>query len=348
MIEFDRDINLYYIKRLSPNISSRRRRFMEFRIVDVMKPIDTLVNFCAGIKPGENALIIAETNSDMLLIRSLAAAINAAGGIPTITIMGTPDPPRVTKPIGEAAKGSDVVFLATHTRVVHDHTLRYAQLEYGTRFIHMVDKAEDLLKPSINIDYDVLYRVTMKLADEISKSDKFELTCDRGSHLTASVKGREVGREVGVARDPASFSRFPAGEIYLTPVEGTGEGTILFDLFSRFGRLKEPVKFTLSKGWVTEIEGGDEADTLRKLFESVENMKFFAEIGMGTNDAARVTDDKFLREEISMAGTVHIGFGDSTGYGGRVRCKIHRDGFILKPTVKLDGKTVVEKGQLKI
>jgi leucyl aminopeptidase (aminopeptidase T) len=70
-----------------------------------------------------------------------------------------------------------------------------------------------------------------------------------------------------------------------------------------------------------------------------------AEFGIGTNPKARLG---IVLEGEKVLGTCHIALGDNSTFGGRVRAGIHIDGIILKPTVKLDEKILMENGRLKI
>lgn len=69
-----------------------------------------------------------------------------------------------------------------------------------------------------------------------------------------------------------------------------------------------------------------------------------AELGIGTNDRARITGN--VLEDEKAIGTAHIAFGDNKSMGGTVRVASHLDGVILSPTVLIDGKPVLEGGEL--
>jgi leucyl aminopeptidase (aminopeptidase T) len=52
-----------------------------------------------------------------------------------------------------------------------------------------------------------------------------------------------------------------------------------------------------------------------------------------------------MLEDQKAKGTVHIGFGDNTTFGGEVRCDMHNDGMLKTPTLEIDDITVLEKGR---
>jgi len=69
-----------------------------------------------------------------------------------------------------------------------------------------------------------------------------------------------------------------------------------------------------------------------------------AELGIGTNDKARVTG--VILEDEKIYGTVHIALGSSDTFGGTVAAGIHVDGIITRPKLFLDGKLVVGEGKV--
>jgi aminopeptidase len=69
-----------------------------------------------------------------------------------------------------------------------------------------------------------------------------------------------------------------------------------------------------------------------------------AELGIGTNPAARLTGN--VLEDEKALGTIHLAFGTSLGIGGVNRSSVHIDGLVLRPTVELDGRMLMEDGTL--
>jgi leucyl aminopeptidase (aminopeptidase T) len=105
---------------------------------------------------------------------------------------------------------------------------------------------------------------------------------------------------------------------------------------------KTHVKF--ENGRATEIRGNK--GLVKRLDYSGPKSRNLAEFGIGTNPRARLIGN--VLEDEKVLGTCHIALGDNSTFGGRVRVGIHVDGIILKPTVKLDGKILMENGRLKI
>ncbi|MEM4409645.1 MAG: hypothetical protein QXI19_12975, partial [Candidatus Caldarchaeum sp.] len=96
-----------------------------------------------------------------------------------------------------------------------------------------------------------------------------------------------------------------------------------------------------------EITGGAAARKLLSIMEPHGTLAFnIAELGIGTNDVARVRGN--LLEDEKALGTAHIAFGDNKSMGGTVRVASHLDGVILKPTITIDGRKIMDGGTLLI
>ena len=68
-----------------------------------------------------------------------------------------------------------------------------------------------------------------------------------------------------------------------------------------------------------------------------------AELGVGTNDRARLTGN--ILEDEKMLGTVHVAFGASAGIGGTVAVPIHLDVMVTDATLTVGGVAVLEGGR---
>jgi leucyl aminopeptidase (aminopeptidase T) len=111
------------------------------------------------------------------------------------------------------------------------------------------------------------------------------------------------------------------------------------------GQLDEPITLEIEDGFVSDVDGGSQADELRELIEqSDENAGNLAEFAMGTNPKAKLIGN--LAEDKKRSGTVHFAIGDNESLGGTRKSDIHLDGVVRTPTVELDGETVVENGHL--
>jgi leucyl aminopeptidase (aminopeptidase T) len=113
------------------------------------------------------------------------------------------------------------------------------------------------------------------------------------------------------------------------------------------GLVDEPIRLTFERGKIVAIEGGRAAASTREAIAgSGEGADVIAELGIGTNERARITGSVITDEKV--LGTAHVAFGDNAGesYGGDNRASIHVDGVMADATIEADGVVVLSGGAL--
>jgi leucyl aminopeptidase (aminopeptidase T) len=308
-------------------------------------------------KAGDRILIMTDTNMDPGLWQGLHSAALALDMEPMVTIM-KPRATHSTNPpeaIRQAALASDVdlcIYL-TSTAMAHSK-LTDEFIDKGKRFILMEELTPAMLAADgpASVDYFALNALGLALAKVFSEGENIHVTCPNGTDLTASIKGR-AGRSIAglpLIMKPGGGGgcAFPDGEAHVCPVEGTGEGMIVFDVTAHnVGLIEEPMRLTVEKGWVTKIEGGREADIWRKLlaqFEDANNYNCPAEIAIGLNP--RVTPTGSMRTDKKMYGCSHIGIGDTIALGGTCHARLRLEGVIRAPEITVDGQVLTRGGDI--
>jgi leucyl aminopeptidase (aminopeptidase T) len=168
-----------------------------------------------------------------------------------------------------------------------------------------------------------------------------------GSHrLRMSVEGRNAVASTGVYREPGRSGNLPSGEAFLAPVEGTSEGELLVGgSIAGVGRLSELVLLKISEGMLASASG-QEGERLLDLLDRFPKGRNVAELGVGTNDRARLTG--VTLEDEKIYGTIHIAFGSNDTFGGTVAAGVHLDAVVLEPELYLDDRLVVGQGRVRI
>jgi leucyl aminopeptidase (aminopeptidase T) len=197
-------------------------------------------------------------------------------------------------------------------------------------------------------DYDKVDRITREVAHLMSEARTARVRTPAGTDLTMSLAGRAAVALTGRVGGPGTFAAMPDGEAAISPVEGTSEGTLVVDhTMDNLGLLDRPIRMRTQNGRVTEISGGTSADQLRALIAGADaNATNIAEFAIGTNDRARLIGS--MTEDKKYWGSVHVAIGDNHVIGGTVVSELHLDGLLLRPTVELDGKTIVQDGRLLV
>jgi len=312
----------------------------------MMRTAQRIILHAARIQPGENVCIVADT-STFSIAKVLAEASYAAGAETVLTIM-TPremhgnEPPRV---VASAMLGAEVILAPTTYAITHTRA-RLEASKRGARTVILRGIDEDsMIHGAMLADYDEVFATSNRLATRLGQAKMIKLATDSGTDVIFSVEGRKGLALGGMATEPGTFTSLPSGEAAIAPLEGKTQGHIIIDFaMDGIGLLAEPIRLEVREGRVLSIEGGKEAQQLKKLLEGDENAFNIAEFAIGTNPKSRMKGN--MAEDKILRGCVHIAVGDNHTIGGRLESKVHLDGVILNPTVEIDGYLIVNKGKL--
>lgn len=308
-----------------------------------------VVEECLDVRPDEEVLIITDgRKTDVAL--SIATAVEAAGATPVTSIMPLLDshgnePPDV---IAEGMISADVAFTCTTHAITHTHA-RLEAAESGTRIGILRSVTEDMMvEGAMSIDFEEVRRRTEAVRKVLNDASYAHVTSDKGTDIEFSLEGVDAFSLDGYFHEEYGFATLPPGESPTHPVEGTANGTIVFDVsMDNIGQLSEPITLDVEDGFVREVRGGSEADELRNIIEANDdNAGNLAEFAIGTNPKAKLIGN--LAEDKKRAGTVHFAVGDNESLGGSLKSDIHLDGVIRRPTVRLDDTVIVDNGHLTI
>ena len=97
------------------------------------------------------------------------------------------------------------------------------------------------------------------------------------------------------------------------------------------------------EGRIVAADGGLGPEFIELLLAHGELGTNLAELGVGTNDRARLTGN--VLEDEKILGTVHVAFGASTGIGGTVSVPIHLDVVVVDASLEVDGRPVLDNGR---
>jgi len=311
-----------------------------------MKGARIAVETCMKVKPEETVLIVTDTKR-LRIAEAIAYASASIGAKTVTTIMETAQEhaKEPSKPVAEAMKAAEVVLILTTESFSHTDARR-AATKAGARIASMPGITEDMMRVGgLTADYKQIAALTDKVANILEKAKKVRVATPSGTDLTMSVEERSPERDTGLYHKAGEWGNLPAGEVCLAPVEGTTNGVLVLD--SMGSTVTQPLKITVKDGWAKRFDGPDAAKLESLLKSADENAYNIGELGIGTNPKARITG-KVLEDE-KVLGTVHIALGDNTSYqGGHTKSKIHLDGILFQPTVKVDTRLLMQKGKLLV
>jgi len=227
----------------------------------------------------------------------------------------------------------DCVIALSHYSTSHTRFRDFLTRICGCRYASMPLFEVSMLEGAMRVDWKALAKRTIALSKTVAKAEYIRITTPNGTQIAFSKKGRKALPDTGILTKKGSFGNLPAGEVFLAPVEGTANGRLVLE-WAPTRQLSSPVTLTVRNGVVTDVSGEDEyaRHLHNKLSERAENRNI-AELGIGTNDAAKRPDN--ILESEKILGTIHIALGDNSSFGGKVKTPFHQDFVFFRPTVTL-------------
>jgi leucyl aminopeptidase (aminopeptidase T) len=248
------------------------------------------------------------------------------------------EPPRT---VAGALAASDV-FIAPTTRSISHTVARKRANEAGARGATMPGVTEDMLARMMAGGFDLMARRSQQVARLLTDAAEAHVSCPRGTDFTLDLSGREGLPDDGILTEPGAFGNLPCGEGFIAPLAGEGRIVVAGTLAS-VGMADEPVTLTVAGGRLTAAERGLGPRFIELLRSAGENGTNLAELGVGTNERAKLTGQ--VLEDEKILGTVHVAFGASAGIGGTVTVPIHLDVVVLDATLDVGGRRVLDEGR---
>ncbi len=306
------------------------------------------VGDCLAVKEGEKVLVI--TDRPLRPVAELLWEECKGRGTDAILVEISPrsshgeEPP---EPLAGLMMKADVLIIPTSKSMSHTNARREA-CRAGARCVTLPGIREETFRRALNADYTRIAELSRKLADLLTQGEEAQVLTPAGTNISFSLKGRAGHADTGIVHKAGDFSNLPAGEAYIAPVEGTAQGVIVVDgAIADKGEIEEPIRIPVKDGYAEGISGGMLAGSVESLIEPFgKPARNIAELGIGTNPKAKLIGS--VLEDEKVLGTVHIALGDNLSMGGTVKVPSHLDGILLKPTLEIDGRVIMEDGTLRI
>jgi leucyl aminopeptidase (aminopeptidase T) len=297
----------------------------------------------AALKAGERVLIVADPER-MAVGRAFFYAAAALGSDPVLSVIRTREGPGLEPPdlLAASMLEADVVLLATVHSLTHTHARRAAN-RAGARVVSMPGVTEEMLDGgALTVDHTQLQASMRRLQRKLRAALSVHIVTVAGTDLTLSTRGREWNfSDTGVASKKGDVTTLPAGEIFVSPLEGTAEGRLVADAFFQ-EPLHAPATIQVTEGHAAKVVGAEAA--VSEMNRGGKDGRNLAKLGLGLNPRARAVAD--LPEAEKALGAVHLVFGDSLPYGGKVSSGVKVDAILTAATFEVDGKAITEKGKV--
>ena len=309
---------------------------------ELERAVDTVVRQCLGVASGENVVVVADATTRRTG-NMLREAASQAGADAVVMVMdpreadGQEPPP----PVAAALAASDVYIVPTARSLSHTRARR-AATDAGARGATLPGITDDILARLMACDFAALQRRSRALAELLTDADEAHFTCPNGSDMRLDLFARRGIADDGDLSRPGAFGNLPCGEGFIAPVGG--DGVVHATSLAGVGMVAErAARLTVENGELTDVEGPEGEELLRRLRAAGPHGVNLAELGIGTNERAGLIGN--VLEDEKILGTLHVAFGASAGFGGTVSVPIHLDCVVLSPTLDVGGTRVLEAGE---
>jgi hypothetical protein len=312
---------------------------------------------CLAVRPGEHFQALVDEPFAEVGGQLCEAALAAGAASAACVVVPDAARPLLTayEPlVASLAKTDALCFWFVHT---HDgefsgfrKPLYRRGLSEGTRIAFGGRMDRSILEHEMSADYGAVRELSAALAARLAGAHHVRVTTPAGTDCTFDVTGREWKLDDGVLDRPGAFGNLPAGEVFIAPLATGADGVCVIDrsiALAGEGLVDVPIALTFERGRIVAIAGGRAADSAREAIDNAgEGADVVAELGIGTNERARITGSVITDEKV--LGTAHVAFGDnaSGSYGGDNRAAIHVDGVMADATIEADGVVVLSAGAL--
>lgn len=310
--------------------------------MDVEDGARVVVRTCLGVQRDEDVLIITDDLQHDHANSFFLAALEARAHPLLVKTHVMHEGQEPADSLAELMKLMDVIIIVTKHSLSHTKARREAN-KAGARIASLPDlRRESLVDGGLTADFGEIDLLMRRIYRRIRGGKNVFITSAIGTNLSFNISGRKwVTDDTGVCNRRGGFTTLPAGEIFIAPVEGSGDGKLVVD-GSFMGLLDKSATVTVKEGLVTRIADAQKA--IREMNKSGREGRFLAKFGIGLNPRASITGN--ILEDEKKLGTINIGFGGNYAFGGQIRSEALVSAVINEPTVTVDDITLLEKGKL--
>lgn len=339
---------------------------------EFIRVVNMIYKDCCNLQPNTKVLVIVDSRTPPHVVSTFMGCAMAFGAEAMVAQNVTPPPPSVQPSI---KWNSMIVAASREADLIVDLAVGYAQfivdaVMRGARVIMPGDGTgahhieESLIRTMLAADIHALRHEADHISDLFTQASHCHITSEEGTDIEFNIEGLEGSPSDGFLWDPdkgewkSSWAIVPPAQPGLTVPAGSGNGVIAVDGFLLYEPAYDhetptsPVYLTIENGKLVDVKGHPLfAGRLRHWLDSLPDDSGCSgpiHFNIGTNPRAMMTQHlEFER----IRGTIDFGFGDNSMLAPlsgwdfpTVKSDVHWDILIMRPTVNLDGKIIVQNG----
>jgi leucyl aminopeptidase (aminopeptidase T) len=327
-----------------------------YRDLELAKSARTLIEEMIKLKPGEEILIYADTESDWRVVEETAKAAYTSGGNVSIFRYSTPRgvaeaaDSAIPKPLAVAMQNCDIMIEFSNKYLLYSTPWIKAMETNKVRYLCLSGMTADMMVRCIgNINIPILVEFQEKIAELTKKARKMRITTPAGMDIEfENSPERPIFREGIVNKKPGEYMLI--GQVDWAPMEDSINGIIIFDGSvwppEELRLVKNPICLEVEAGAVKKIYGGREAKVFDRWLKNFNDPAMYniAHIAYGCNPGAKLTG--YIVEDERIWGSVEWGLGhQAKSFKGKAcPAKSHTDGICLNTSIWMDGQQISDEG----
>lgn len=229
----------------------------------------------------------------------------------------------------------------------------YPTAEHAEQFGISREALADIMYGGVDADYPALQATGERVRKVLAAGKQLRITNPNGTDLKVGIAGRPITVNDGIItaddqkKGGAAVSVWlPAGEVYLVPVAGTAEGTVVADQFFFLGKPIEGLRLQLKAGKVTSMSAKSGIEPLKAAYDAAgPGRDALGVIDIGINPGIK-SPERSPVHVWGKAGTVTALVGNNTWAGGDNQVSFGIPVYSPGSSVTVDGKSLVQDGKL--
>ena len=320
---------------------------------DLLISARTVIHSCLEVREHENVLIVTDTKTT-----EIARAVYEASSEVTsrVLMMMMPEleeqgiePP---SPVSDLMKRQDVIFLLTTKSMTHTRARATASRE-GARIASIPGVGvESFAKGGFTADHNAMATEISSMGSRLRRAREVRITSSLGTDLRFEAGSRWILEDTGICTRPGQVTNLPAGRVFVMPKEGTAQGRLILDGSWEGNELEKPLQIVIKDGLLSSATGDPVSADIESGFKLASEemrtgrghlVRTFSEFSFGMNPRAK--RGLGLLEDQCWRGGAMFAFGNNVGLGGSANVTTNVRGLLIKPTIEIDGRTLVTDGK---
>jgi len=303
----------------------------------------TAVATCMKVRKGEHVLVVSDREKKDIARAIHDASLEISPHTYFLEMEGVEKPNQEPDAlVGAAMREADVVLILTENSLSHTMARKNA-CRSGARIATFPGIVPAVLEDGgLTADYDEVAQNVRNVHHRVRNLSSGRITTKAGTDIAMDLAGRKwITEDTGLCHARNKFTNLPAGEIFISPVEDSINGTLVID-GSFQHELVEPTSLEIVDGEVTDVKGDSKVEAF---FSSLKGRdRYVGTIGFGLNP--RSTIKGVLLEDEKTLGSAHIIFGENISSGGVRRSPIRAHSVIRDVSLQMDDTFIIDEGKI--